>query len=339
MSDPKDTLYRQITLLQLIPRYPGRISTPALIEKLKERGFHVTPRSLQRDLSDRLSLYFPLICHDEEKPYRWSFDKAASYNLPGLDIPSALAFHLAEQQLRGLLPPAVADQLNPQFTAAHQHLENLNHNALGRWARRVKALPNGKTLIPARIQEDTWRLVTEALLENCCLKVTYLSRKKEELKDFTLHPAGIVTQQSSSYLVAKVDGYDDLRQFALHRIKEVEVTHQPAEIDPDFAIDDYIQQGAFARQQSPEPVKLIADIHAHLAWRLKETPLSKDQSITPLEGDSDWFRLEALVPDDQETLWWVYGLNRSIRVHAPEAWVQNLKTSFQELNTWYEHLQ
>ena len=60
MSDPKDTLYRQITLLQLIPRYPGHISTPVLIEKLKEWG-----------LSNRLSYYFPLICHDEEKWQGW----------------------------------------------------------------------------------------------------------------------------------------------------------------------------------------------------------------------------------------------------------------------------
>lgn len=337
MSDPKDTLFRQITLLQLIPRYPKRISTPELIVKLKERGFQVTPRSLQRDLSDRLSLYFPLICHDEEKPYRWSFDKAANYNLPSLDIPSALAFHLAEQQLQGLLPPTVVDQLSPQFSAAHQHLENLNHNALGRWAKRVKALPNGKTLIPARIEEETWRLVTEALLENCCLKVTYLSRKKEELKDFTLHPAGLVAQQSSSYLVAKVDGYDDLRQFALHRIKEVEVTNKPAEIDPGFAIDDYIQQGAFTRQKSPERVKLIADVHPQVAWRLKETPLSEEQNITLLEGYTDWFRLEALVPDDQETLWWVYSLNTAIRLHAPEAWVKAVYANAKELSAWYGH--
>lgn len=335
MSDPKDTLYRQITLLQLIPRFPGRIATPTLIEKLKERGFQVTPRSLQRDLKDRLSYYFPIICHDQDKPYRWSFDQKAIFNLPSLDTPAALALHLAEQQLRGLLPPAVADQLRPQFDAANQHLEHLNHNSLGRWARRVKALPNGKTLIPAPINENTWRCVTEALLENCCLNVSYLSRKKNDLKSFTLHPAGLVTKQSSSYLVAKVDGYDDLRQFALHRIKKAEVTNQASDIDENFNVEDYIDQGAFARQEGQEPVQLVADIHPQVAWLLEETPLSENQSIQPLNDENGWYRLEAQVPKDQETLWWIYGLNASIRLHEPKAWVDDLKASFQELNRWY----
>lgn len=337
MSDPKDTLYRQITLLQLIPRYPGRIATPTLIEKLKERGFKVTPRALQRDLKDRLSYYFPIICHDQQKPYRWSFDQQASFNLPSLDTPAALALHLAEQQLRGLLPPTVVDQLKPQFDAANQHLEHLNQNSLSRWARRVKALPNGKTLIAAVMDENTWRCVAEALLENCCLKVSYLSRQKKQLKDFILHPAGLVTQPASSYLVARVDGYDDLRQFALHRIKKAEVSSQICEIDESFNVEDYIEQGAFARQQGKKPVQLLADIHPQVAWLLEETPLSKDQTLEPLNDESGWYRLKARIPRDQETLWWIYGLNRSIRLYEPEEWVAELQISAKKLNEWYGH--
>lgn len=75
MSEIRETLFRYLALLQLIPRSPGRISTTVLLEKLHERGFHIDTRSLQRDLRDRLSLHFPLGCDDSQKPYRWYFDR------------------------------------------------------------------------------------------------------------------------------------------------------------------------------------------------------------------------------------------------------------------------
>ena len=57
MSDARDTLFRYLTMLQLIPRFPGRIATPVLKEKLAERGFKIDTRSLQRDLSQKLDLF------------------------------------------------------------------------------------------------------------------------------------------------------------------------------------------------------------------------------------------------------------------------------------------
>ncbi|XUO84638.1 hypothetical protein RVM27_02765 [Halomonas sp. KM007] len=66
MSDARDTLFRHITMLQLIPRYPGWISTPALKEKLAEHGFLVDIRSLQRDLGQKLSSQFPIGCDDSQ---------------------------------------------------------------------------------------------------------------------------------------------------------------------------------------------------------------------------------------------------------------------------------
>jgi hypothetical protein len=57
MSNVKDTLFRYLSILQLIPRMSGRISPPSLQENLKYRGFDVSPRSLQRELRDYLSVH------------------------------------------------------------------------------------------------------------------------------------------------------------------------------------------------------------------------------------------------------------------------------------------
>ncbi|WP_134460311.1 WYL domain-containing protein, partial [Pseudomonas aeruginosa] len=72
-----------------------------------------------------------------------------------------------------------------------------------------------------------------------------------------------------------------------------------------------------------------------IAWLLGETPLSTQQSLEALEG-SDWKRLRAWVPDDQETLWWVFGLGENVRVHEPQSWVREIQHKADRLRCLYE---
>lgn len=334
MAELKDTLLRQLITLQLIPRLPQKIATTTLQEKLEERGFSVTLRSLQRDLKERLSMQFPLNCDESERPFRWSFNADAQFSLPGLDTPTALTLHLAQEHLRTLLPSSVADLLNPQFKAAEQHLQSLTHNGLAHWANIVRAIPNGKTLIPAPVDTNIWRVITEALLNKQQIKVSYLSRQQGQIKNFMLHPTGLVSRYSVSYLIARVEGYDNLRHFALHRMKKVVLLGKEAITPQGFDIDSYIKQGAFSLHEGHN-IKLVADIDSQLAWILKETPLSKKQKIAPIEN-SDWLRLEAEVPKDQETFWWLCGLSARIRVHEPQEWVDDIKSQLQKLQHLYQ---
>ncbi|SFB86709.1 Predicted DNA-binding transcriptional regulator YafY, contains an HTH and WYL domains [Marinospirillum celere] len=334
MSESKDTLLRLLTTLQLIPRHPGRIATTTLQGKLADRGFSIDLRSLQRDLKEKLSSHFPLICDESVRPFRWSFIADAQINLPELDTPAALTLCLAEEQLRSLLPASVADQLKPQFQAARQHLDSLEHNQLAGWAKRVRALPNGKALIPAPLKDEIWSKVSEALLHQQQLEVTYLSRAQQKAKTFTLHPVGLVSRYSLSYLIAQVEGYDNLRHFALHRLQSATLLDRPSNPHPEFDLDAYIQSGALTWKTEEGTTQLIADVHPQLAWILKETPLSEEQTLAPIKG-SEWERLEANVVQDKETLWWIHGLNDKIHVHEPQEWVEEIKQTLSKLNDFY----
>jgi len=257
MPHVRDTLFRYLTLLQLIPRSPGRIATPVLLEKLRERGFRVDARSLQRDLRDKLALHFPLVCDDTQKPFRWYFDRQFQSNLPALDLPSALTLVLAEEYLKGILPPVVLGQLSPQFADAHRLLDDLEGNSLSQWKKRVRAIPNGKALLPAAVEASIWQCVTQALLENKAIEVRYLSRSREDYKTLILHPQGLVSRHSVTYVVATVGEYSDLRQFALHRIHQATLSQMPWRETQGFDLDAYIADGAFGYRQSRD------DIHIH----------------------------------------------------------------------------
>ena len=86
MSDIGGVFYRYVTILQLIPHYPSSISTTDLLAQLEAHGISVTSRSLQRDLGERLSVYFPLICQEGTRPYRWSLDSSYDLGIPVLRL-------------------------------------------------------------------------------------------------------------------------------------------------------------------------------------------------------------------------------------------------------------
>jgi predicted DNA-binding transcriptional regulator YafY len=320
MSDAKDTLLRQLALLRLIPREPQRRATSTLLEKLREQGFSVSQRTLQRDLVN-LSGPFALLCDAQPAGNRWSYMRDAPLDLSAMDTPTALALYLAESHLQSLLPQIVLDQLAPQFSRARHHLDGLQHNDLAHWARRVRAMPNGKALLPAQINPDVWRAASTALMERRQLRITYLSRSKSEHKVLTLHPVGLVSRHAISYLIATANHYKDLRQYALHRIEAAAALDARAHESESPDIDRYIQAGGFNNPGPVEETELVADISPQIAAILNETRLSPDQEMEPLPN-SDWQRLRARVPMDQETLWWLFGLGENVRVHEPLNWSQ-----------------
>lgn len=332
-TDTKDPLVRSLILLSLIPRHPKSATVQELKTALEKRGFVVTPRTLQCDLGEKLSRRFPLICQEDGQTFRWSFDSRAQINLPATDTASALAMHLAEGHLRQLLPPGVLDLLEPQFAEARHHLQALEHNTLTRWAQRVRTLPNGKMLLPANVDGAVWEQVATALLEQHQLQVNYLSRIKGEVKPMLLHPKGLASRGPATYLLASVGDYSDVRHFALHRILHAEVLPDAARDDA-FDMDAYLPTAAFTPRQGTGMAELVADVHPQIAWTLRETPLSEDQTLEPLP-DSDWSRLRASVADDQETLWWAIGLGEKIRIHAPVQLRETIIEKCQQITAIY----
>lgn len=315
VNDPKDPLVRNLVLLGLIPRYPKGATTHELRAALNQRGYNVSARTLQRDLADKLSLRFPIVCQTDGQGFLWSFDSQAQINLPATDTPAALAMHLAEGHLRHLLPPSVLGMLEPQFASARNHLQSLQHNTLGRWAQRVRSLPAGKALLPAAVDGEIWEQVANALLEQRQISVDYLSRVKGETSTLKLHPKALASRGPTTYLIATVDKYSDVRHFALHRIQKALVLPYQA-IDTDFDLDTYLTNAAFSPRQGSQSVELIADVHPQIAWTLRETPLSKDQVIRQL-ADTDWMRVTATVADDKETLCWLLGLGELACIKGP----------------------
>ena len=193
----------------------------------------------------------------------------------------------------------------------------------------INESPAKTITIPAKIKSGIWEAVSEAVLEEYAIQVIYLSRKKNDAKDYTLHPQAIVVKDSVSYLVATVNDYDEILQFALHRIQEAEPSNKTYRRYDDFNINEYIDKGAFSYRQSANIQTLKARVKSEIAWLLSETPISEDQKLT--QAEDDWYWLNASVTDDKQTLWWIQGYGAAIDVHEPIEWREYIHDQAREI--------
>ncbi|MDF0734237.1 WYL domain-containing protein [Pseudomonas entomophila] len=76
------TLSRQWALLRQLPsRSPG-VTSAELVWRLRDVGFHVSKRTVERDLNE-LSLLFPLERNDKSIPFGWHWSAGAVGELRG----------------------------------------------------------------------------------------------------------------------------------------------------------------------------------------------------------------------------------------------------------------
>jgi predicted DNA-binding transcriptional regulator YafY len=306
-----DTLLRQWFMLREIPRHPRKIGTATLVERLERGGYQTTQRTVQRDLV-KLSEVLPLLA-DNTKPQGWSWQAdAAQLDLPALEPQAALVFHLAEKYLKSVLPASTIDYLSPWFKTAEGVLDS-HGNGLSAWRDKVRVLPPGQPLHPPVMNPEIQATVTQALLQEKRLSVTYHPRGGKGDKQYEVNPLALVVRDHVLYLVCTLWDYDDIKQLVLHRIRAAELLDDyPARPIKGFNLDIYIEEGEFGYpiDKNKKKIKLVADFDKRAALTFIERPLDLNQTVE--EIDENIVRLTAKVFDTRELRTWLLGFGEAI---------------------------
>jgi predicted DNA-binding transcriptional regulator YafY len=315
------TLLRLIVMLRLIPEYPGKIRTQTLHEKLTEQGYPVSERTIQRDLKRILDAgFFGLDQDTENKPFGWYMAAGHSKKSPIFDNKTALAWALSSDTLAKLLPAQCFQALKKYFVSANQQLDSQKGNLFHHWKEKVRYVPNGIQYKEPIIDSKVWESITTGLLEQKKINVEYKRRESGQPKKMDLHPLGLIVRNNLTYLVASAREYDYINCYALNRFHYVEVTSEKATVPNNFSLDQYIASGnAGWGDQKGKHIALKARISPSIANHLNETPVGKNQKISDIL-DTDWKELTVSIPDNQESLWWVFSLNSQIEVIEPLEW-------------------
>lgn len=315
MATDRDTLLRQWQMLRLIPRYPLKITAKQLFEKLQAENYATTKRTVERDLQS-LSESFPIGSDEREKPYGWSWAKdGAIFDLPGISNTEALTFKLVEQHLKPILPASTLAQLRAYFATADKKLTSLSeHSPAHSWLDKVRVISPAQTLLPPVIDEDAQRVISNGLLHDKQIKMTYHKRGKEEAAEYIVHPLGLVERGQVIYLVCTMFTYRDPRILALHRVVAAEILEEPCQRPDGFSLDAYIASGGFG-SGGEGMITLEAVFTNQAGDHLFETPLSADQVLVP-QGNGR-VQVTATVVNTEQLRWWLLGFGERVEVLAP----------------------
>lgn len=312
------TAYRHLLMLRMIPRYPRKIDTATIEQRLLQQGIVIHRRSIQRDL-EMLSQLFPLASDDREKPFGWSWSAdAPALDLPTLSPTDALVYRMAADYLNKLMPKSVLKQLAPHFRQADQVLNATDRQTFKNWPDKIRSINRGQPLQPPDINPEIFAVVSDALLEGKRFQTAYLRRGQQEPASWTINPLGLVLHDRLMTLICTVGNYaelKDVRMLHLHRIQSAERRQDEALVPDGFSLDDWIASGSLGYLHSSGSIRLKALFEQDATIHLEETPLSDDQKLTP--QPDGMVVVEATVADTGQLRWWLLGFGGRIEVLEP----------------------
>jgi predicted DNA-binding transcriptional regulator YafY len=222
-------------------------------------------------------------------------------DLPGVTITEALSLRLVEDTLKPLMPVSMLEGLETRFRQAEKQLLALGkENRKAKWASKVRTVTPAMPLMPPEIDSTVLATVQEALLSDVQIEVDYQAMRDEADKKILLSPLALVNRGTVTYLVATAFEYEDVRLYAMHRIRNVTRADSAVKRPANFDLDEYIQAGGLHFSHG-ETIRLSAWLSPALARLLEETPMSEDQSLAI---DGDRIKLVATVSDSWQLAWW-----------------------------------
>ncbi|QLB42453.1 MULTISPECIES: YafY family protein [Mannheimia] len=296
-----DATLLQLEILRRIPKLPRKIDAKSLHEQLLETGFERDLRTIQRTLKI-LCEHFDIECDERSKPFGYSWKlHSEGLVLPILNEQQSLLLKLAEQHLKYLLPANLMASMKPFFEQADKMVSGSKDKPEYQWLNKVCSTPTSLPLIPAKIKDEIFAAVSQALFQNKLLHIEYQNQfgKKHSA---TIMPLAIAQQGASIYLVCRYEGFEDNRLLALHRIRKAEISTFTFERPKDFNLQRYQNDGHLGFGNG-DKICLTFSISKSAGFHLTETPIAKDQKM--LEESEEHYRFQATVADNNMLEWWL----------------------------------
>lgn len=313
MPGIQDTLHRHWRMLNLVPGWPSSTTVADLASRLRQEGYDVSKRTVERDLQS-LSTLWPLASDESEKPFRWSYAKGATVQImPGLNAGQAAALSLAKQHLAGLLPAALQDSLDPLYAAADHVIAQLGWK---RWVESTAFVPPTFALQPAAFDPSIMAVLQEAIAGRCQIDIQYRGKWDAEATARTLVPLGILVRGPVTYLVACKPQESEPRQYAMQRIASAQKLPVAGEAPANFNLQVYARSPDLSVVHK-DRVSLVLWFDPPAAQHLLETPMSANQTWRHMAG-VEKVEIRATLADSDPLRWWILAFGDQVEVRAPK---------------------
>lgn len=250
--------------------------------RLLSEKFEVSQKQAQRDIEfirDRLDA--PLVYKYPQRGYEYD---DISYELPpiwfkedellALCLALRLASTLPDQTLKKSLHAILEKFLTFRFLDSPPSMEEIE--------KKVSV----KNIEYYKVDESVFHRVIDSLFRNGPLMISYYSPHKRELTKRVIQPLHLLCYMGSWHVIAFCTLKNELRDFALSRIRTIEPSSKPVPLPvPLPSIKEYIREN-FGIMSGSESIEVCLRFSPEIADWISEQVWHSDQEIYPNEDKS-----------------------------------------------------
>jgi len=316
-----DQLGRQWKILQMLISARGGKSVSDLA---KEIDCHT--RTVYRDLEALQVAGFPVYTEKEGGRNLWMLLDSAKHQAPiPLSLTELMALYFSRGMMKVLKNTVFYDSLESLFekikaTLPSEYMLYLNQieQSVAIGSKPYKHYDRFRGLIEK---------VSEAIVQKKTIEMIYytMSRSKETRRK--LAPYKIWFFDDTFYLIGNCGMRDDVRIFALDRIKDLELTDERFEMPADFDLEDFMKLsfGVFRG----DPIRVRIRFAADIAGYISEKIWHETQSIETQSDGSIIF--DAEVAGTMEIKYWIMRWGARAKVLEPESLKQEIREEAEDI--------
>jgi len=275
------------------------------------RKVHV--RTIRRDLDALARAGFPLFDDKVNGTSMWKLRMKPFRGLEQIGLSTielcALYFGRTVLSAAGAMP--LADEMDRAFAKLESALPDATRRFLDRLPVMIKAKTTGRRKQDVRKTREVLGRITDAALAQRRVEMTYHSASSRRTKQYVVEPLRMTVADGGVYVTAWVPEYDELRTFALERIRTLGV------------LDEHFEM----RTLPPEP---FANSLGVFSGRPEAIEIAFDAAIADYVASRDWHRSQAIdvrddgsillrlcVCNDRPLRTWILGFGGAAHVVAP----------------------
>jgi predicted DNA-binding transcriptional regulator YafY len=320
-----DQLARQWKIFQTLVNSRYGKSVAALAEELD-----CHQRTVYRDLDALEAAGFPIYTEFENGRNLWRIVDSARTPLPvPFSLPELMALYFGSDALRALEGTVFYDSL----ASVLKKIESSIPPEAGAYLRQVEKSfharpgPHKAYATHRKIIEQ----INDALLNNRVIEIVYytLSRRKKTRR--RVAPYRVWYHNGGIYVIGHCRWRNDIRIFALDRIRMVHQTDEAFEAPEEFDADEFMRSSFGVCQGEPRAVKIL--FHADIAEFIRERVWHESQRLS--ENPDGSLVFEARVACSDEFKAWVMRWGGKAVVLAPGELRESIRSEASEMLAVY----
>ena len=275
----------------------------------------VHPRTIRRDLDALCRAGFPLTDDKVTGTSMWKLTAKPfrALDVMGLGVMELCALYFARTVLAAAGGGPLGDEMDRAFSKLETALPEPTRKFLDRLPTMIKVKAAGRRKQDEKKAREFLGRVTDASLVRRRVEMTYHSLSSRRTKRYVIDPLRVTCADGGIYITAWVPEYDELRTFALERVRTLAVLDEQFELRPLPPEPFANSLGVFSGR--PELVEIEFD--EEVAHYVASREWHRSQEVFVRDDGSILLRL--CVTNDRPLRTWVLGFGGAARVVMPKA--------------------